>query len=39
MLAMVMHVLEVFCVYFAKLYFCHVCVDGLWGLDVCECCV
>ena len=29
-------VLEVFCVYFEKLYFC---VDGLWRLDVCECCV
>ena len=32
-------VLEVFCVYFQELYFCVVCVDGLWRLDVCECCV
>ena len=32
-------VLEVCCVYFEKLYFCVVCVDGLWRLDVCECCV
>ena len=32
-------VLEVFCVYFEKLYLCVVCVDGLWCLDVCECCV
>ena len=31
--------LEVFCVYFEKLYFCGVCVDGLWRLDVCKCCV
>ena len=30
-------VLEVFCVYFKKLYFCVVCVDDLWCLDVCEC--
>ena len=30
-------VLEVFCVYFKKLYFCAVCVDDLWCLDVCEC--
>ena len=27
-------VLEVFCVYFEKLYFC---VDDFWRLDVCEC--
>ena len=32
-------VLEMFCVYFEKLYFCFVCVDDLWRLDVCECCV
>ena len=32
-------VLEVFCVSFEKLYFCVICVDGLWHLDVCECCV
>ena len=32
-------VLEVFCVYFEKLYFSVVCVDDLWCLDVCECCV
>ena len=32
-------VLEVFCVYFEKLYFCVVCVDGLWRFEVCECCV
>ena len=32
-------VLEMFCVYFEKLYFCVVCVDGLWRLNVCECCV
>ena len=32
-------VLEVFRVYFEKLYLCVVCVDGLWRLDVCECCV
>ena len=25
------------CVYFEKLYFCFVCVDDLWCLDVCEC--
>ena len=37
MLAMVMSL--VFCVYFEKLYFCVVCVDDLWRLDVCECCV
>ena len=30
-------VLEVFCVYFEKLYFCVVCVDDLCRLDVCEC--
>ena len=36
MLAMVMS-LEVFCVYFETLYFCVVCVDDLWRLDVCEC--
>ena len=30
-------VLEVFCVYFEKLYFWVVCVDDLWRLDVCEC--
>ena len=29
-------VLEVVCVYFEKLY---SCVDDLWRLDVCECCV
>ena len=32
-------VFEVFCVYFEKFYFSVVCVDGLWRLDVCECCV
>ena len=32
-------VLELFCVYFEKLYFCVVCVDDLRRLDVCECCV
>ena len=32
-------VLEVFCVYFYKLYFCVVHVDSLWHLDVCEGCV
>ena len=30
-------VLEVFCVYFEKLYSCVVCVDDLWRLHVCEC--
>ena len=30
-------VLEVFCVYFKKLYFCVICVDDLWCLDVCDC--
>ena len=38
MLAMVMS-LKVFCVYFKKLCFCGVRVDGLWRLDVRECCV
>ena len=38
MLAMVIS-LKCFLVYFEKLYFCVVCVDGLWRLDVCECCV
>ena len=30
-------ILEVICVYSKKLYFCGVCVDNLWCLDVCEC--